>query len=344
MTEIFCTSKLNNSMLSSYKNVNAKSMIKKAVLTLTILLVSSTALAVSPAKPVDIEQSTNFIVTPSIAYRYDVFKWSTSFYPISQKKESELIWKNHIVQPSIKIETEPKPNQFTFLGQVKYGYILKDQSKKLDLDWFNIEGESRPYSKTLSSVRGNILDLSGALGYSVNLFKNNLVTFYLGYDYSDYRNKQYGGRQLALNQNKILCSFDKLISKYYFKTKSPWIGLSVNSSLNDQFSIIPTMKFYSFNYVGKGYWLLRDDLKQNPSFKHNAKGTGLGFDIDFIYKYRDSLDFKINLETKKFKMKRGIDRIFYNAKDIDGERVATGKLYDLSLLSSSISVGLKYKL
>lgn len=102
---------------------------------------------------------------------------------------SELVWKNHIIQPSIKIETEPKQNQFTFSGQVKYGYILKNPSKSLDYDWDvykNNTGNiiSEPDSKTKSSVKGNILDLSGAVGYSINLSNNNLFTFYLGYDYT----------------------------------------------------------------------------------------------------------------------------------------------------------------
>ena len=308
-------------------------IIKKVALVLTTLLLANTTFADNYSNE---EKTTNFIVTPSVAYRYDVFKWSVP-YPQFNKKLSELIWKNHIVQPSIKIETEPKANSFTFLGQVKHGYILKNHSKKLDYDW--IYNSSRPSSKTLSSVRGNIFDLSGAVGYSVNL-----LTFYVGYDYTNYKNKQYGLRQLSYDQNRLLNSFKQLISKYYFKTYSPWLGLSVNTQLNDRLSIIPTIKLYSFKYVGKGYWLLRNDVKHNPSMKHNAKGAGLGFDVNFLYKYSDNLDLKINLETKKLKMKTGKEQAFYNTNHYDGEIVATRKLYDLSLISSSITAGFRYKL
>ena len=270
-----------------------------------------------------------------------MFKWSIP-HPRFNWKLSELIWKNHIIQPSIKFEIEPKSNQFTFLGQVKYGYILKSPSKSWDYDW---QYHPRtPDSKTFSFVRGNIIDLSGAIGYSVNLFNSNLLTFYVGYDYTDYRNKNYGAQQLALNQNKLVHPFNQLISKYYFRTQSPWVGLSVNTQLTERWSIIPTIKLYSFKYVGKGYWLLRDELKKNPSFQHNVKGTGLSFDMDFLYKYSDSLDFKINLETKKLKMKTGKDQVFCSDKYIDGEKVVNRKLYDLSLLSSSISAGFRYKL
>lgn len=322
-------------------------MLNKLTFVLITLLITTTVLADSYSTE---EKNINFVITPSVAYRYDVFKWSIPFDDYSKNKMSELIWKNYIIQPSIKIELEPKANQFTFLGQVKYGYIFKNQSKSWDYDWYT---DKNPVleSKTLSSVKGNILDLSGAVGYSFNLSQNSLFAFYIGYDYSDYRNKQYGFRQLALNQNEVLYPFNQLGSKYYFKTQSPWLGLSVNTLLNDKFSIIPTIKFYSFKYSSKGYWLLRDDLKQNPSFKHKAKGTGIGFDVDFLYKYTDNLDFKINLETKKFKMKSGRDQIFFSEKIKTsplfnlGKKVTDNrKLYDLSLISSSISFGVRYKI
>jgi hypothetical protein len=323
-------------------------VIKKIAVVVATLLLVTTALADSYLKE---EKSTNFIITPSVAYRYDVFKWSIPLTRFPQKKVSELIWKSYIVQPNIQIKIEPKPNQFTFLGQVKYGYILKKSSKSWDYDWFPDKYETVLESKTQSSVKGNILELSGAIGYSVNLFKNNLLTFYLGYDYSDYRNKNYGIYQQVDNQNDVLYPCSQLIAKYYFKTQSPWIGLSVNTSLNDKFSIIPTIKFYSFKYTGKGYWLLRDDLQQNPSFKHKAKGTGLGFDVDFLYKYTDNLDFKINLETKALKMRNGRVKTFFSEEtkrsaffNIGGTFPDTNKLYDLSLMSSSVSFGLRYKL
>jgi hypothetical protein len=43
-------------------------------------------------------------------------------------------------------------------------------------------------------------------------------------------------------------------------------------------------------------------------------------------------------------MKKGKDKMFFNSLSPSGERVATKKLIDLSLMSSSITTGLKYKL
>jgi len=319
--------------------------IKKLTLFLAILLINNTTvLADSDSKE---EKTTNFIVTPSIAYRYDVFKWVIEDTYFPGKKASELIWKNRILQPSIKIEIEPKPNQFTFLGQVKYGHILKNQSKSWDHDWDHtrdIAGNvtTKLSSTTKSQATGNILDLSGAVGYSLGLFKDSLLTFYIGYDYSDYRNKNYGSRQLVYK--KRLRPFNELFQKYNFKTQSPWLGLSVNAPLADKFTIIPTIKFYSFKHIGKGYWIHRPDFEQDPSLKNTAKGQGLGFDLDFIYKYSNNLDLTLNLENKSFKMKKGKQEMFFNSRAIGGAGVETIKLLDLSLRSSAISAGLKYKL
>ena len=319
-------------------------VLKKVVLLWTFLFISTTALADTYSK---VEKTTNFVVTPSVAYRYDVFKYSIPDDEFIDKKISELVWKNCIIQSALKFETVPESNQFTFLGQVKYGHILKNQSKSWDHDWDHtrdMKGNviSKLRSTTKSQATGNILDLSGAVGYSISLFKDSLLTFYVGYDYSDYRNKNYGSRQLVYK--KRLRPFSQLFQKYYFKTQSPWLGLSINTPITDRFQVVPTIKLYSFKHIGKGYWIHRGDLKQNPSSKKNAKGQGLGFDLDFIYKYSNNIDLTLNLETKKFKMKKGTSKMFYNALAFGGERVATIKLLDLTHISSSISAGFNYKL
>jgi hypothetical protein len=322
-------------------------IIKKVTFIFTTLLIANTAVADGYSKE---EKTTNFIVTPSVAYRYDVFKWSIP-HPDFAKKGSELTWKNYIVQPGIKIETEPTANGFTFLGQGKYGYILKDKSKSWDKDWTfpKIKGSNNRRSKldsnTVSVVKGNILDLSGAIGYSVNLFSDNLLTFYLGYDYTNYKNNQYGLYNRLNNKNDLLDPLNQLITRYNFKSQSPWIGLSVNIPLNDKFLVKPTVKYYTFKYVGKAYWLFRDDYKQNPSFKHTARGQGFGADVDLVYQYNDKLDLNINLETKRLKMRKGQDQTFLTADRVKHvpERVFTRKLIGLSLTSYSISGGIKYK-
>ena len=321
-------------------------ILKKLPFVLITLLIANTTLAETYSKE---EKTTNFIITPSIAYRYDVFKWAIPDNIFPEYKLSELVWKNRIIQSSIKIELEPKENQFTISGEVKYGHILKNQSKSWDHDWDVYKHKttdnvvSKLGSSTKSQATGNVLDLSGAIGYSLGLFKDNLLTFYVGYDYSDYRYKNYGDKQLAWKTNYSY-SKSELFQKYDYKTQSPWIGLSLNTPITDKLSITPTIKYYSFKHKGKAYWIYRADFKQDPSFRNKARGRGIGIDLDFSYKYSNNIDLSLNLVTKRFKMRKGNQTQYFNSRAFLGEREGHQKLYALSLRSSSISAGLKYKL
>ena len=131
--------------------------------------------------------STTISATPFTGYRYDIFQWSTPMGSCStDPKLSELTWKNHIFETGVKVETKPEDKNFNFLGQLKYGIIL-NQSNRQDSDWDNL-GE---FSKVMSSVKGNVFDLSGAIGVSRQV-SSVLATYYFGMDYTNYQIKDYG--------------------------------------------------------------------------------------------------------------------------------------------------------
>jgi len=280
-------------------------------------------------------------VTPFTSYRYDIFQFSIpSNGFINSTKLSELTWKNHISEVGIKLETQPKENQFNVQGQLKYGYILNN-SKNQDSDWDNI-GE---FSRTFSSVKGNIYDFSTAIGFS-QLLQNTLFTYYLGMDYTKYQMKDYGLYYTIhrfyneTNQNILGQSHSnsKLVSKYRFNNYVPWIGLSLNHCINDRFSVNPTVKLYFFYLSGEAGWVLRDDLQYNPSFTHKAFGIGVGFDTELLYQYNNNLALHANIGVKKLDMIQGIKKTFYSFN-----HTSSSELYKLSLFSSSISAGIKYK-
>ena len=294
------------------------------------------------SKAEDVSEATrNIIVTPFTGYRYDIFKWATpngtsSTDPIL----SELTWKNNISETGIKIGTKPAENQFNFLGQFKYGRIL-GSSKNQDSDWDNI-GE---FSRTFSSVKGNIFDLSGSVGFS-KAWKNTLINYAIGIDYTKYQMRDYG---LYYSINRVQDEYisdplgrthpkSQLVKKYNFDNYAPWVGASMDYSVSDKLSIVPTIKLYLFYLYGKGYWVLRDDFQQNPSFTGKALGIGASFDTALLYKYTNNLDFKVNIGIKKFDMKQGRQKTFLaNGTDV------TTDLKKLSLFSSSVSVGIKYQ-
>jgi len=293
-----------------------------------------------------LEAKHNIIVTPFTGYRYDVFQWSLPLHGIdTNRKISELTWKNHIFESGIQIETKPEEKEFNFLGQIKYGYILSNSTSQ-DSDWDDI-GE---YARSFSSVKGNILDLSGAVGIS-QAFKNTLVTYYLGMDYNKYQTKSYG---LDYKINRLYHGSigvvggdhpkSQLVSKYKFDNYAPWIGASIDYAINDKFSIIPTVKLYLFYLSGEADWVLRDEYKHNPSFTHKAFGVGGSFDTKISYKYNKNLALKASVGIKKFTMKQGREKLFYSDNSFLAGYTGKSDLKKLSLFSSYLSAGIIYKL
>jgi hypothetical protein len=278
----------------------------------------------------------SIIMTPFVSYRYDVFQWSALD---NHNKPTELTWRFHIAETGLKIETVPEENQFNFLGQMKYGYILNN-SKNQDSDWDDI-GE---YARSFSSIKGNTFDLSGAIGFS-HAFKSMLITYYLGMDYNKYQTKNYGltytirrtrdtHNSLNLGQTKTK---SMLVSKYDFNNYAPWLGVSINYPINDNLSITPVLKLYLFYLHGKADWVLRKSLKHDPSFYDKALGIGASFDTKLLYKYSENLDFNINAGIKRFDMQKGSKKTFFSNGDF-----STKKIEKLSLSSLIFSTGVRY--
>lgn len=309
------------------------------------LLVSTVLLALSFSAKANNTENYGINITPFTSYRYDVYQWSVSIPKgdsVRDTMASELTWRNHIWETGIRINTPTEDKKINILGQLKYGVILNN-SKTQDSDWDD-RGE---FSRTLAKIKGNSMDFSGALGYS-QLFSKTLFTYYIGMDYTKYNLKGYGlyGKVARkpfsndLNHAELGQTHHPsvLTNKYSFDNYAPWLGLSLNYQISDNLSIVPFIKAYGFYLHGEADWVLRDDLKHDPSFIDKAIGYGASIDTEVLYKYSDSLDFRANLGIKGLKMLKGNKKTFA----VDGETDKT-KLKDLTFISSSVSAGIKYR-
>ena len=307
------------------------------------LLVSTVLLALSFSAKANNTEDYGINITPFTGYRYDVYQWSIpQGNSAKDAKASELTWRNHIWESGIKIETQKEDKKLNFLGKARYGIILNN-SKNQDSDWDEI-GE---YSRTIAKTKGNSIDVSGAIGYS-QLFSKSLLTYYIGMDYTKYNLKDYGlYSKISREPGTDNIEHDylgqrypnsKLVTKYSFDNYAPWLGLLLNYQINDNLSIAPFIKAYGFYLHGEADWVLRDDVKHDPSFIDKATGYGASIETEVLYKYSDSLDFRANLGIKGLKMLKGNKKAFA----ADGETNKT-KLKDLTFISSSVSAGIKYR-
>ena len=174
----------------------------------------------------------------------------------------------------------------------------------------------------------------------------SFATYYLGFDcnYSSFEqfglnykiNRQDGGMQLyplgQLNTNT------ELVSTYKYQNYAPWVGAKLHYKLNDKLSFSPFLKAYLFVYKAEADWKLRNDFKHDPSFIQTATGTGLSLDAELLYKAANYLDIHANIGVKKLTMLKGTDTTY-----LSNGRVASGSLKDLTMLTSTLNIGARYK-
>ena len=64
-------------------------------------------------------------------------------------------------------------------------------------------------------------------------------------------------------------------------------------------------------YRGNGYWNLREDLKQDPSYTHKANGNGLDLDLSFLFRWSEHWQSTIGWQMMWMKVKDGTDQTFF---------------------------------
>jgi len=251
---------------------------------------------------------------PFTEYRYDVFQWSITDlfdYGTPRKKVSELTWKNYIFNNGIKIKTLEQDNNFNFLGKISYGLVLKGSSMQ-DSDWNYIGDE---FSRSFSTVKGDVLDISSAIGTS-RKFRTSLFTYYVGFDYSKYQFNDYGLRYQINEYHFGKVDNSIIVSKYRYKDYTPWIGASILIPINDNLSINPTAKFCLSYIYGEGDWLLRDDRRNGVDIIDRAFSKGGSFDIKLSYNRGEHLKINTNFGIKKISMVYGVKEIYRNNQEV----------------------------
>lgn len=288
------------------------------------------------------EQKKSYSISPIIGVRYDVLQWS--FPGVTVPKLSELTWKNKIEEYGIELLVEPEDNNLSFLGSVKYGRILDNYSTNQDSDWDKY-GE---FSKTFSKVKGNVFDLSAAAGVvdkDISKFPFASTAYYYGFDYNYNNNEDFGLNYKINRENNSLklktlgqtMSNAQLVSTYKYQMFAPWFGMKLNYKLSNKLEFSPFVKIYWFYYDAEADWKFSDYFRKDPSFRHKAIGVGASLDAELLYRIYDYLDIHAKCGIKKMSMSRG-SNIQYWANG----QIAGSELKDLTILTKTINIGLRY--
>lgn len=232
---------------------------------------------------------------------------------------SELKWKN---LHSYHMETRGYVNwaqNFVAEGILGYSWIFKGKNE----DWdYARDNRTVPFSiSNNNSDSGNMFDLSGALGYRIkflpessSLLWNEVfgVTLWGGYSYHEQNLEMTDGFQ-TLPATGPLAGLD---SRYASDWKGPWLGIEVSATQKKLYGFA-RLEYHWAEYYAEANWNLRSDFQHPKSFEHEGDDVrGIVIRTGTEWAVNDDWTLNLNLDISDWKMKNGIDRIFFSSGEV----------------------------
>ncbi len=131
--------------------------------------------------------------------------------------------------------------------------------------------------------------------------------------------------------------FNGLDNRYETVWDGPFFGLNVAMEWPEH-RVNLRGKYISADYEAKGYWNLRSEFSQDPSFLHSADGDGYDFSANYNWNFYDGLELFLEAAFRRFTAEDGIDATFF----VNGQESVTG-LNEVTWSSQSYRMGLAYR-
>jgi hypothetical protein len=150
---------------------------------------------------------------------------------------------------------------------------------------------------------------------------------FIGWQHYEEKLNLTNGRWTVINSVENNTSIVGLDSRYEFNWDALRVGIQGDMGLVNapQPGIIPLrlktqLAFFPYmHYRGRGVWNLRDDLKKDPSFTHEADNVGvLGMDgaVSLVYQPLKNLEIEGGGRLSYFYVQDGRDRTFFSNNDV----------------------------
>lgn len=210
-----------------------------------------------------------------------------------------------------------------FKGEIAYGWILDGENQDSD---YAGDNRTLEWSRSINDAgEGNVLDISGGAGlrFSFNEAKIFLTPM-VGWSYHEQNLTMTDGYQ-AISDQAIADAFfgpgvislpdvgpiQGLDSTYDARWYGPWIGFEFKFNPPSPLSFLLSAEYHWGWYEGEGVWNLRNDLAQDPSFKHEADSRGTIVKGGGRYALSETWNLRLNIEFKDWETDPGTDRTYY---------------------------------
>lgn len=227
---------------------------------------------------------------------------------------SELNFKSH--GPKGQLSVQWSTDNQLFFAKTLLGYSPLTGGQVQDDDYF-LDNRQGQFSSSHTTIGGNgiqhaVLDIGWRPLRTEQISLALLGGFQ--YDFQSYRITTPGTQ---LNPPGAV-TFDGLNSMYNWRTYGFSLGLNAIVPIGSlPLSFILTGHYLpSLTYIGKGFWNLRggsapSDFRQDPSYRHDAKGTGGDLDLSLRLRLTEHWHTSIGTQFTWMKIKAGDDQTFF---------------------------------
>lgn len=199
------------------------------------------------------------------------------------------------------------------------------------------DNRTQEYSRSLSSaVDSKMQDINLGLARRIRLDSYQTLRPMLGYTHKTQNMLMTEGVQTINTDNPTAIGPFRgtLKSTYDTQWDSLWLGLGWNlETRHHQLGL--SARYEWLNYAAVADWNLRSDFAHPKSFEQSATGNGFGLNLDYAFKFNQTLSLWINWQQRSWNTDPGQDTVYF----ADGSR-GTTQLNEVSWKESGIATGM----
>jgi hypothetical protein len=212
---------------------------------------------------------------------------------------SELIWKN-VRGPAVNIGISLKLKT-GILAKLESSYQKTIVGDVTDTDYQGDDRTSPSFHASVDCDKGFILNLNGEAGYNFKINSKIDLQGWIGYTFD---------QSLLYLQNSEGSGDQKLNSTYENFWKGITFSIGGDFQILNRLAASPRLTYKQLRYRAVGNWNLIDEFQHPESFKHDAKGFGLGGEIRVAYSLGEKLSLYLLPQYTFAETGRGTDRVF----------------------------------
>lgn len=189
-----------------------------------------------------------------------------------------------------------------------YGQIISGNNQDSDYAGDNRTAE---FSRSNNTSRGNVDDVSLALGYPFRVFdmmvgKYALITPLIGYSVHHQNFVMKDGVQTIPASGP----FSGLNSSYNAQWVGPWLGMNMRLQANARTMLFIDMGYHWADYQAEANWNLRDDLTHPVSYRHSATGQGVVAALAVSRTLSKRWEVLMRIEAQRWTTEPGVDVVY----------------------------------